>query len=609
MSPKQLRNALLNLSTGLDAAYKEAIDRIEAQGPDQSRAAKEVLAWIICATRPLTPIELQHALAIESDEAYLDKDNIPEINDLVSICAGLVTIDEQSTVIRLAHYTTQEYLEQNLDSVFPGAHSFLGASCLAYLSFEVFQSDHIASDDQSADPLETHPLYSYCALNMGHHVKLGAVSLDVVLEFLRDQQKVFTYALVLFDECEEDLAGTWLEVNGLHLAIYLGLEEAARALIEEGYDIHCADSQGRTGLSWLAEMGNTQGVTFLLKEGADPDSMDTNGQMALSFAALAGHEEVVLLLKSYGATMEQKDSHGRTPLFYAIWGGHKDMVKLLIEERVDTECKDANGQTPLFHAVQHIFEGQPKGSSRMKIIETLLGAGVDTSCADKTGQHPLSYAVHGGSNDLVQLLLSAGADIECQNQRGETPLLSAVTRDYEEMVKILIAGGANTECKNHHGQTPLSSSASLGHEAMVRILLDGGASVDSQDEHFGQTALSYAAWNGFASVVDLLLQYGANPSCRDNQGRTALSWAAEYGRVSIVRALLERGGESVLAEDLCRRTPIDWASLRGHNAVIDMFSDAGYSSSDRTGQDLLVRSPGDIVEISEGLGKSFAIEE
>lgn len=568
-----------------------------------------MLAWIICATRPLTPIELQHALAIECDESYLDEDNIPEINDLVSICAGLVTIDEQSTVIRLAHYTTQEYLEQNLDTVFPGAHSLLGKSCLAYLSFEVFESDFIASDGQSEDPLESHPLYTYCALNMGHHVKLGTVALEAVLDFLGDQQKVFTYALVLFDECEEDMAGTWLEVNGLHLAVYLGLEEAARALIDEGYDIHRADSQGRTGLSWLAEMGNIQGVTFLLKEGANPDSFDINGQTALSFAALAGHEEVVLLLKSYGATMELKDSHGRTPLFYAIWGGHKNMVKLLIEEHADTECKDANGQTPLFHAVQHIFEGQPRGSSRMKLIEALLGAGVDTSCADNSGQHPLSYAVHGGSNELVQLLLSAGVDIECQNQRGETPLLSAVTRDYEEMVRMLIAGGANTECKNHHGQTPLSSSASQGHETMVRILLDGGASVDSQDEHFGQTPLSYAAWNGFASVVDLLLEYGANPNCRDNQGRTALSWAAEYGRASIVRALLERGGESALSEDLCHRTPITWSSLRGHKAVVDLFFHAGYVSNHSTCEDLLVNVPADIVEISEGAQKSFAIEE
>ncbi|KAJ5714648.1 uncharacterized protein N7483_011829 [Penicillium malachiteum] len=151
ISPKQLRNTLTNLSTRLDSAYSEAISRIEAQTPDQSRAAKEVLAWIICATRPLTPIELQHALAIESDESYLDEDNIPDINDLVSICAGLVTIDEQSTVIRLAHYTTQEYFEENLDMLFPGAHSLLGASCIIYLSFEDFESGSVSLEADIRD--------------------------------------------------------------------------------------------------------------------------------------------------------------------------------------------------------------------------------------------------------------------------------------------------------------------------------------------------------------------------------------------------------------------------------------------------------------------------
>jgi hypothetical protein len=114
-APKAIRAALKNLATGSGAynyVYKEAMERINSQVKDQEELAKQVLLWIICAKRPLTTAELQHALAVETSESQLDKDNLSEVEDIVSVCAGLVTIDEESDIIRLVHYTTQEYFEQ-----------------------------------------------------------------------------------------------------------------------------------------------------------------------------------------------------------------------------------------------------------------------------------------------------------------------------------------------------------------------------------------------------------------------------------------------------------------------------------------------------------------
>jgi hypothetical protein len=55
--------------------------------------------------RPLTTAELQYALAIKPGMVELDEDFLPEIEDLVSICAGLVTADEEKGIIRWIHYT------------------------------------------------------------------------------------------------------------------------------------------------------------------------------------------------------------------------------------------------------------------------------------------------------------------------------------------------------------------------------------------------------------------------------------------------------------------------------------------------------------------------
>ena len=86
------------------------MERIGGQVKDQEELAKQVLSWITCAKRPLTTSELQHALAVEVGESALDEENLPQIEDIVSVCAGLVTVDKESKFIRLVHYITQEYL-------------------------------------------------------------------------------------------------------------------------------------------------------------------------------------------------------------------------------------------------------------------------------------------------------------------------------------------------------------------------------------------------------------------------------------------------------------------------------------------------------------------
>ena len=114
-SPKAVQIALKNLVTGsaaYDHAYEDAMERINGQIEDQKDLARQVLSWITYAKRPLTATELQHALGVEVGKSKLDELNIPEIEDIVSVCKGLVTIDQESGIIRLVHYTAQEYFEQ-----------------------------------------------------------------------------------------------------------------------------------------------------------------------------------------------------------------------------------------------------------------------------------------------------------------------------------------------------------------------------------------------------------------------------------------------------------------------------------------------------------------
>lgn len=83
------------------------MERIRGQAPEHQKLANRVLSWIACATRNLTLSELRHGLAVEFNTPELDEDNMPDIEQAVSVCAGLVIVDEKSNAVRLVHYTTQ----------------------------------------------------------------------------------------------------------------------------------------------------------------------------------------------------------------------------------------------------------------------------------------------------------------------------------------------------------------------------------------------------------------------------------------------------------------------------------------------------------------------
>ena len=71
-SPKALKKALKTLPTGsegYDKAYREAMERIKGQVQASCESALQVLSWITCAKRPLTTLELQHALANRAGSA------------------------------------------------------------------------------------------------------------------------------------------------------------------------------------------------------------------------------------------------------------------------------------------------------------------------------------------------------------------------------------------------------------------------------------------------------------------------------------------------------------------------------------------------------------
>ncbi|KAJ7097016.1 hypothetical protein B0H15DRAFT_747863, partial [Mycena belliarum] len=131
---KAVHQALQSLPQTLDQTYEEAIERILAQSSEDKELALRTLTWVAYTKRPLAVAELQEALAIEPGSTSLDPDNLLDINIVLAVCAGLIIVDEEMSVVRLIHYTTQNYFEEIQSKKFPDAHQMIAAHCLDFWS-------------------------------------------------------------------------------------------------------------------------------------------------------------------------------------------------------------------------------------------------------------------------------------------------------------------------------------------------------------------------------------------------------------------------------------------------------------------------------------------
>lgn len=152
-----------------DSLYGEAIKRIDGLRDKRGKSARKALSWITYAERTLTVGELCHALAVDIDDKDLNEDNIPDMKDIVSFCAGLVVIDEASNVIRLVHYTTQEYFQRARENWIPNAQQEITLVCITYLSFNPFRTGPCDSYENFTSRQDKYELLNYASTYWGHH--------------------------------------------------------------------------------------------------------------------------------------------------------------------------------------------------------------------------------------------------------------------------------------------------------------------------------------------------------------------------------------------------------------------------------------------------------
>ena len=396
--------------------------------------AIEALSWVTCARRPLTRLELLQALAVELGESSFHEDNLPDLEDIISVCAGLVTItsDLLGGTIRLVHYTTKEYFERKWTRWFADAHNRIATICVTYLSFDVFQKGICSTDTEFETRLDQYPLYSYAAKNWGHHARAQPINEELAMAFLGDTCKVVAsvqeiFALNGFSSHGDYSQRVPIGFTGLHLAAYFGLERVVQTLIQHCDQSHVMDSTGRTPFMWAIYAGHDEVVKLFLENFVDAHVRDGMGRTAISLAASVGCVYVVNLLLDYDVNPDSTDIDCQTPLSWAAYRGYSEIAQLLVKRGANPDPKDEYGKTPLSWAA---------ADGWVEIVQFLLQQAVEVDSKDGLGRTPTSWAAENGHTAVVRLLLEKGASPDSKDVEGHTPLFWAIHYGHESVIRL-----------------------------------------------------------------------------------------------------------------------------------------------------------------------------
>jgi ankyrin repeat domain-containing protein 50 len=218
-SHHHLKKTLRSLPRSLDETYSRMLSNIN---PELIDNVKRILAWLCFSLRPVTVQEIIEGLMVELGEnPRLNKDRqLQDPNDVIAICPGLISMssredepslslrdvslisnqDSKAPLIRIAHFSVQEYLESDRIQSQTGAkfalhsrtaNTELARTCITYLQ------------NLRLPDLDGFPLASYAAEYWYQHFLNGdetSESLNsLAVDFLSSEGDVFENSIRIFN--------------------------------------------------------------------------------------------------------------------------------------------------------------------------------------------------------------------------------------------------------------------------------------------------------------------------------------------------------------------------------------------------------------------------
>ncbi|KAJ7435625.1 ankyrin repeat-containing domain protein [Mycena latifolia] len=545
---KAVREALQCLPNNLQHTYDQAMERIKHQTEEDRQLGLLALTWVANAKRPLFVAELREALAIEPESSFLDTDNLLDMDIILSVCAGLIIVDEAVSV---------DYLDSIQSEQFPLAHITIVSTCLTYLSFpqfEVLPEDWI----QQREMLVTYPFLQYAQYCLTH-VK------GVPEDSLQDKLMAFLTGASQFTRVWNDTV-PWKEMYSddhlcpLSISAACGLEITMRQLLAQGI----APEDMDTALCAASSNGHIHLVQLLIDKGAKINFQDVHYGHPLATASEEGHQSVVQLLIENDADVNAQGGDYGNALQAASMNGHKSVVQLLIDKGANVNAQGGNYGNALQAASQNGHES---------VVQLLIEKDANVNAHGDHFGNALQAASFYGHMSVVQLLIVKGAEVNAQGDHFGNPLQVASASSHKSVVQFLIEKGADVNAQGGPYGNALQAASQNGHELVAQLLIEKGADVNAQGGDYGN-ALQAASLNGHDSVVQLLIEKGADVNAQGGIYGNALQAALEHGHKSVVQILLEKGADLNEQEGYFGDA-LQAASVYGHESMVQLLIEKG----------------------------------
>ncbi|RSL96101.1 hypothetical protein CEP52_011687 [Fusarium oligoseptatum] len=590
------RKALNKLPPTLPATYERILLKMDNDYDEETKRLVQRTLLLVFGGFPaprLSVRELCEAVSISEDSDTLDDDEIVEEQDILRWCGSLLRTAGEGQDIEFAHYTVQEYL-QNDCQTHPtlGLYSVSEAKSrnlylrlsLRYLTLQDFEEPLEANERGISSVLERreqHCFYEHASIYWPAAALLETDESLVATQLYKlfDINKIpqfYAWAVELIRHClvieGEGGPSFWFvkrsdfgrsddtgikvisavlrpDFTPLHLAAALGLAPVCQYLLENGAKpnlrsrfgtpLHCALG----GLSVFADVDISNmelysGNHLELQGGMQPTARQKTTQLLLQ----AGSETNMLLNTPF------RTSTILSLVVFSSWYGHDfEIIVDLINNGVAVEEEDLKSLAEHYRVAKTVYSPEVfkkeyhNGQAFTKLLEALRTPERTSSLESRLYNLTLEFASAMKLNILEQIV-EPYLEENTKDEDLRSFVYSAIVENNVTVLEKFLSSG-RSELVNSTGLDPGDPSFTPLHIAIrersldaLNMLLASGGDPNIPDEQ-GHTPV-HLCWD--EDMLRALIRCGGSTISLDNDGNTIWHLSVMKNSVRILKVLVEQ---------------------------------------------------------------------